>query len=253
LQAGLDVKIAALPQGSDPADLIGSGKAENWKNTVKNSKHIVDFLLEHFRKLSKNDRAFKLIVQKEVLPYLLDIASEIDKSHFIQRVAAQLSVNEEAIRQEMSKIKSTSVNEGISSSNKSIKNDTNEGKNIRSAENEVMLMYLWQKSLEKPMVNISGLKEQIEEVLTPIGFKANEDRLKNNTESAFKFELLYRTEDETRSAINELLERLIHSSLRKELEVASAELRKAESERDDKKVEIFSKKCQELHIKIANS
>jgi len=250
LRAGFDVKIAALPEGDDPADMIGRGDIEIWKKTIKNSKHVVDFLLEHYRGKSKDDRAFKLSVQKEVLPYLHDIASEIDKSHFIQRVAAQLSVKEEAIRQELSKIKATPINEGIPAKPVVAKEDVDE--KILSAENEVMLMYLWQKSLDEPFVDIKGLQKQIEEVLTPVGFGAGEARLKGNTKAAFKFEVLYQNEDETKAAINELLERLTHTKLRKELEAANMELRKAEGEGDSKKVETYSAKCQELHQKLAS-
>ena len=249
LRAGFDVKIAALPDGDDPADMIARGELDNWKKVIKDSKHVVDFLLDHYRNKAKDDRAFKLTVQKEVLPYLHDIASEIDKSHFIQRVAAQLSVKEEAVRQELSKIKAIPINEGIPA--KPVEQKVEEQK-IRSAENEVMLMYLWQKSLDTPFVDIVGLKKQIEAVLTPIGFTANEERLAGNTQAAFTFELLYKTEDETKGAINELLERLIHSGVRKELEIATAELRKVESEGDAKKIEAIEKKCQELHIKLAN-
>ncbi len=248
LRAGFDVKIVALPEGEDPSDMLGRGDVDNWKKAIKDSKHVVEFLLEYYREHAKDDRAFKLIVTKEVLPYLHDIASEIDKSHFIQKVAAQLAVKEEAVRQELSKIKATPLNAGVTNGGDKEKRM----EKVRNVENELMLMYLWQKSLSEPFVDVKRFKKQIEDALTPIGFKAHEERLIGDTEAAFRFELLYTTEDATRSAINDLLERLINGGVRKELEIASAELKKAESEGNAKKIEEMALKCQELHIKLAN-
>ncbi len=239
LRAGFDVKIAALPEGSDPADILEKGNINAWKGVIKESKHVVDFLLDHYRKTTKDERTFKLTVQREVLPYLHDISSEIDKSHFIQRVAAQLNVKEEAVRQELSKIKAQPINEGIAK-------EKREDKQRTGAEEELMLMYLWQKSLKEPFVDIKGLKKQIENVLTPIGFKANEDRLKGEVEAAFKFELLYSTEDQMKSATNELLERLERLNLKKEREVITTALRRAESEGNEKDIAKYVEKLTNL-------
>lgn len=248
LRAGFDVKVVALPEGEDPSDMLGRGDIDSWKKAIKDSKHIVEFLLEYYRDRARDDRTFKLTVTKEVLPYLHDIASEIDKSHFIQKVAAQLSVKEEAVRQELSKIRATPINTGVT--NGSDKEKRME--KVRNVENELMLMYLWQKSLKEPFVDVQRFRKQIEDVLTPIGFKAYEERLAGDTEAAFRFELLYKAEDDTKAAMQELLERLINRGVRKELEIASAELKKAESEGNAKKIEKLALKCQELHTKLAN-
>ena len=243
LRKGFDVKIAALAEGEDPADILGRGEIDTWKEVIKKSKHVVDFLLDHYRNTAKDDRSFKLTVQKEVLPYLHDIASEIDKTHFIQRVAAQLSVTETVVRNELAKIHAP-VNV-----QKTTPQAPQEEK-ISGAESELMLMFLWQKSLETPLIDIKGMQKLIEEVLTPVGFQANFAKLTENTEAAFRFELLYATEEQTKNAMSELLERLTRKALAKDLETATAALRRAESEGDIKKQTEFAQKCQELHQRI---
>src|SRR3989344_4408177 len=45
LSLGMDVKVANLPEGSDPADLISRDGAPSWKEAIKNSKHLIEFLL----------------------------------------------------------------------------------------------------------------------------------------------------------------------------------------------------------------
>jgi len=244
LRAGFDVKIAALPEGEDPADILVRGDANDWKRLIKESKHVIDFLLEHYRNISKDERGFKLAVQKDVLPYLHDIASEIDKSHFIQRVAAQLNVHEEAIRQELSKVRTEAFNKGVAP-------QAHKKEEKLRAEDELMLMYLWQTQVKKPIIDIPAFRKQVENVITPVGFKALEERLAQNSESAFRFEALYDDEKTLKAAIHELLERLSHGGLKKELEAVSAAMRKAESEGNKAAIAKYEEKYQELHQRLA--
>ncbi len=246
LRAGFDVKIVALPEGTDPADMLAAGAVDTWKEQVRTAKHVIDFLLEYHRKQAKDDRTFKLSVQKEVLPYLHDIENEIDKSHFIQRVAAQLCVSEEAVRQELSKLKSATPNTGITSHAQSSK----EKDTSRAAEEELVLMYLWQESLPKPLVDLQALEKQIEEALTPLGYQALRERLAKNREAAFIFEALYYDEESMKHAIHELLDRLTKKELRKEVEAASIALRKAESEGDEEQVAEYEQKYQALLTRL---
>jgi DNA primase len=246
LRAGFDVKIAALPEGNDPADMIARGDVDTWKKTIKESKHVVDFLLDHHRKKSKDERDFKLLVQREVLPYLHDIASEIDKAHFIQRVAAQLSVQEEAVRQELSKTGTVTIHEGVLPTNAAAVHEA-----PLRAEDELVLMYLWQTQVKDPFIDITAFKRQVEAVLTPLGFKALEERLSHNSEAAFRFEALYDTEDTMKAAIHELLERLSNTKLKKELEMISKELKRAEGAGEKDEIAKWERKYQELHQKLA--
>lgn len=246
LRAGFDVKIAVLPEGDDPASMLARDDVATWKTTIKESKHIIDFLLARLRTRAKDDRAFKLAVEKEVLPYLHDIASEIDKSHFVQRVAAQLSVTEEAVRQELSKTQQAYTSEAMTGPTKE-----REEKRIQ-AEEELVLMYLWQQQVKEPFIDMEKFKKQVEDVVTPLGFTALAERLAKNSEAAFRFEALYDSEEQMKNAINELLERLTSMNVRRELETASVALRKAESEGDTAKIEELSKKCSELHQRLAN-
>ncbi|MEK7190640.1 MAG: DNA primase, partial [Patescibacteria group bacterium] len=55
LSLGMDVKVVDLPDGIDPADLIGKSGAEAWREAIKNSKHIIEFLLNKILKNSGGD------------------------------------------------------------------------------------------------------------------------------------------------------------------------------------------------------
>ncbi|PIR85446.1 DNA primase [Candidatus Kaiserbacteria bacterium CG10_big_fil_rev_8_21_14_0_10_45_20] len=104
LKKGLNVKIAPIPAGEDPADIINRD-VHVWKDVVKNALHIVDFYLAYLKDLGYDDRRFKLEVSKIVLPYLVAIPNEIDRSHFIHRVAEALETTDDIVLAEVKKIK----------------------------------------------------------------------------------------------------------------------------------------------------
>src|SRR5262249_10525402 len=106
LQAGLNVKIAAMPAGEDPADLIRRDPAA-WKEAVRSAVHVVDFYLAHLKKTATDARRFKLEASKVVLPYVAMIGNAIDQAHFVRRVADAIDVPEDAVRAELGKLKSS--------------------------------------------------------------------------------------------------------------------------------------------------
>ncbi len=100
LTRGFDVKIARLPEGSDPADMIQSNITA-FKQSVAKSVHIVEFLLEFLRETSKDDRTYKLRVREELLPFVVLIPNKIDQDHFVQVIADGIQTSADAIRHEV--------------------------------------------------------------------------------------------------------------------------------------------------------
>lgn len=100
LEAGMDVKIAALPEGQDPADVI-QGDVEVWKQAIRSAAHVIEWMLLLLERDSKGDaRTFKKRVRNEVLPFLSLIANKIDRSHFVSLIARRLGVDESVIAEE---------------------------------------------------------------------------------------------------------------------------------------------------------
>lgn len=102
LSMGMDVKVALLPSGSDPADFILKEGKEAWNSIVRNAKHVVEFLLEALHEQQKDSRTYAKTVRQKILPFVAMIKSPIDKDHFVRLVAEKLSVSEEAVREETS-------------------------------------------------------------------------------------------------------------------------------------------------------
>lgn len=103
LKAGLNTKIARLPAGQDPADVMQHDAAA-FKHVVREATHVVDFYLRHVREAGHDARTFKLEASRVVLPFVGMIQNAIDREHFVERVAESLQVSVDAVQKELMKI-----------------------------------------------------------------------------------------------------------------------------------------------------
>jgi DNA primase len=104
LRRGLDVKVAELPLGKDPADLIKEN-VDGFKKVIGKSVHVIEFLLHVLRREIVEDRSFKLKVREEVLPFILLLPSRIDQEHFVAIVAESINSTTEAVRYELNHLR----------------------------------------------------------------------------------------------------------------------------------------------------
>ncbi len=103
LERGMDVKVARLEGGKDPADIIKSDPAL-LKKFVGSAVHVVDFLLEVLKKNSKDERTYKLQVREEILPLILSIPNHIDREHFAGVVGEATQTRVDAIHLELERL-----------------------------------------------------------------------------------------------------------------------------------------------------
>jgi len=103
MSLGMEVKLGILPQGLDPADLIQKDIVR-WKKVVSESKHIIDFQLEHIMQEQLPPRKTIEEVQGRILPLIQGLASELEKAHFIGKVRDMFNLSEEALWQDLKKV-----------------------------------------------------------------------------------------------------------------------------------------------------
>jgi DNA primase len=102
LQAGFDVKVPTFPQGKDPAD-VAKENPELLKAAIRTSKTAVEFFLDVLRQDARDERAYKKLVETNVIPLIAAIESKIDQAHFVSLVAQRLGVPEAAVAAEVAK------------------------------------------------------------------------------------------------------------------------------------------------------
>jgi len=100
LARGMDVKVATVPLGKDPADCIQDDPVL-WKDAVKSAQHIVDFylstLMREHRETGTDERQLVLRVRDTVLPFVARIQSAVDQAHFVRTIAQKLGIAESAV------------------------------------------------------------------------------------------------------------------------------------------------------------
>jgi DNA primase len=100
LPRGIDIKVANMVGGKDPADMVREDVTK-LRKIIGGAKPVVEYLLDILEVEKKDDRNLKLQVRAEVLPLVSLIQNRIDQDHFEGVIAERLSTTKEAIHYEV--------------------------------------------------------------------------------------------------------------------------------------------------------
>ncbi len=100
-QLDAEIRVATLPPGQDPDEVIREN-ATNWDALVAGALPVVEYYLQamvsRFDLESPKDKA---AAAREVLPLIKEIGSPVEQSHYLQKLARMLRVDERVLQQEM--------------------------------------------------------------------------------------------------------------------------------------------------------
>lgn len=113
LARSMDVKVAVMESGKDPADMIAAD-VESFRSVIKKSVHVIEHLMNILKNVAKDERTWKLSVRGEVLPLVAAIPNAIDREHFEKVIAGRLDTTKEAIHGEVGKLLERRDVEGVS-------------------------------------------------------------------------------------------------------------------------------------------
>ena len=152
LSLGMDVKVVEMPEGVDPADLISKSGADAWKEAIKNSKHIIEFLLNKVLKNSGGDmRKAGREIKAVILPFVNALESSIEKMHFVKKISDLSGIPQSALQDDLKKIEQEQKyeKEEIKEAGETI--ETMHKKDY--IERKLLGIVLWQKTLPKPVID----------------------------------------------------------------------------------------------------
>ncbi len=104
LRRGIDVKVAIMPEGKDPADIIQKNK-DDFKKIVGKSAHVIEFLLQVLKKKHGDERTLKLKTRDQILPFVLLLPNRMDQEHFVGVIAKEIGSSKDAIRFELDRLR----------------------------------------------------------------------------------------------------------------------------------------------------
>jgi DNA primase len=96
LSLDMQVKVAVLPEGQDPADVILKD-LESWKKIIKNSVNIIEFHLNDIGQSFKDFHQKGKAVKEIIFPFLAVIKSSIEKSAYFKMISSKIGISESAI------------------------------------------------------------------------------------------------------------------------------------------------------------
>lgn len=239
LKKGMDVKVAHMPDGKDPADII-SEEPKNFKKIIGEAKHVVEFLLDILKETSKDDRTYKLRSREEILPLVLMIPNRIDREYFENVVAEKTGTTQEAIHYELQRLseerkieprdRATDTDVRVAGTKKEIS---------RKKDVYIYLEAITQITDEKVLPLVDAVTESLS---TLLGQSAREELLKGSesilSKTMFTTEKYFETlsAKQIQEEVSDRLTELSHLLARERLSLAREKINKAEEIGDHESV-----------------
>jgi DNA primase len=249
LSLGLEVKIAELPKGSDPAEII-KNDIEVWKEALRNGKHLIDFYLDNAVKEKTDKRALGKVVEKKVLPYIAMLQSSIEQSHFVSQVSKKTGIRDDSIWNDLRKIPRGIPNETGELPKTAVDKETKHRKHY--IEEMLVGIVLWQESKDEKVIDGEMLRIKMvaiagDKYISEL-FRSLKDK---SDELVFKAEAYYASGATLTKDADELLFNLEEDLLRERFVEAMGELQKAQEVKDDKMAAKLLVVCKEIGDKMS--
>jgi len=256
LGLGMDVKIAEVEGGKDPADLVKEDP-ELWKNVLRNSKPVIQSVLDDVLSQKLDPRKLPQALRDNVFPFITPLTGAMEKAHYIRLIKERTGLSEESIISDLKTVEAL---------------QKSEVKEVRAVELvQVMTTRLDSISrklfglllyLEKNTVKdfeVENIKKNLE---TVVGIERFSDLIRHSDvsrdELLLESEIFYgKVEDDKnwhnkiKGDLDELLVNFEEDIIRQEFAEIMAKLALAEKDKDEAKAGEFIKKCQELSIRIS--
>jgi len=253
LLLGMDVKIAAFPEGEDPASLLQKSP-EQVKEVLKNSKHIINFYLDILIAEESDSRKLGKKIEVELLPLIRSLPSDIDQHHFLKMTSEKTNIPMDTLTDDLNKITVEEIGESQSGDYNWPENPTGfpASPSLDFRERRLWGIIFWQESLKEPQFETAELRSKIAEIFGPTEL---EEKLNLSPEVKadliFEAEIHYGSHPSVKSEAEELLSYLEEDYLKDQLGKALTDLQIAEREKNPEEVERLLTLCQELSQKIS--
>jgi DNA primase len=243
----MDVKIARLPAGKDPADLVKENP-DLWKKAIREATHIIDCLIDQVDAKKLDARSQAIEIHKVIIPYVNKLESAIEQAHFIEKISRKFGISQDVLWRDVSEVKTNNVN---SQKTIEVKQKIEDNKSIND---QLLGILLWQKSQATPDIDVLKLENQIKEIMGEDAVSLA-DRNPDIESIIFTTESIYSDKKILINTIKELLIRLKRisfetrrSEIKRELEVSENSTNSISHDDLLKELQEISKNIESLHI-----
>ena len=231
LSLGMDVKVVSMGEGMDPADLIAKRGVDDFRAVIRNSKHIIEFILDKVMDSSKGDtRKVGREIKDKVLPYIGALESSIEKANFIKKVSDISGIREDDIREDLAKVEQEFKNEKIEIE----KVEEMDGIFMRAdyIKRRLLGIILWQNTLKEKTIDVDNITRELSDILNTHEEELLRKADINKEDLIFEAEVFYNNDVDLKKDTEELLINLREERLKEKLTKKIGELRNFEAEKD---------------------
>ncbi len=226
LAEGMEVKVAALPEGKDPAELIVLDK-EGFKQALKSSQHVIDFYLEAILKEGLDERSLLGALRIKLFPYIAALESSVERDYFIKRLAEKTGIREAAIREDLSSV------EVVRETKEMVRPSVSLSPRRNFSERLLVGIWLWQSGQKEPQLDVATFRKEVERILgTKKGGEIFEEAKQVSDELVYQAESYYGGTRDLGRAVDELLSMLEDDFLSDEMTTTLHELALAKQKKD---------------------
>ncbi len=249
LALGMDVKVAQIGEESDPADLILKSGVDAWRDAIRNSKHIIEFVMDKIIKTTGGDpRKMGREIKEEVLPYVDALGSAIEKAHFLKRIADSSGIVMGALEEDLKKVEQESKLE-----KKEIKIEEGVSGQIFRKDyilRKLLGIILWQQTLKEVSVDLPKILDELSEILNTKKEEVLKAAVESKEDLIFEAEVFYGGGGDLNKDVEELLFNLREEFFKEELMRKMRELYFAEEKKDQELSVKILKEISEINNKI---
>jgi len=110
LAENMNIKVAPLPKGVDPDDLVRSGK-EKWLDVIKNAKPLMDFVFEKVISSIDLSNIFqKKQATKKLLIFIGKFRDEIEREAYLKKLSELVDVDYGILKKKIKEVLNKKVN-----------------------------------------------------------------------------------------------------------------------------------------------
>jgi len=241
LSFGMDVKVVSMPEEIDPADLISQNGTDAWRTAIRNSKHIIEFLLDKILNSHKEDmRKVGREIREKILPYVDSIESAIEKSHFIKIISNKSGIAENALLEDLKKVQSELKFE--TEEIKTAKENVEKKMRKDPIERRLLGIAFWQENIQNKTIDPELIFQKLD--------KAKEIYKDMKEDLIYEAEEFYLNSENLQKDVDEMLLNIEEEYLNEELNKKMMELNNFKNKKEEmeilKKINEIIKKKEEI-------
>ncbi|HLP44247.1 MAG TPA: DNA primase [Candidatus Nanoarchaeia archaeon] len=247
LGIGMEVKVAVLPKGEDPASLVA--KDPNlWKQALRNGKHIIDFYTDNLLAKNLDRRVLAREIKSAVLPSILQVQSKTEQAHFLKMIAEKSGIKEDALWDD---VKAIARDTKIAPAQTATKDMPALVPRLKGIEGRILGVMFWLEA-KKETEQAEKIRKKFGEILGADPARISEENAAGEKDKLiFEAEQYYENSNRFKTDLEELFINLEEEKLKAELSRSMVELHKAELTKDSEKAEKYLTECQHITSKLA--